>query len=933
MSQILIIHNALDQHENEMIHSESVLKKFLEIRVKHPQARIFKGHQPCAETDVTPTRDDKQAIARLLESNEDFSIVTYPGEMITAVNWIAGKLFGAVVKSFVKVPKMNNGTSTGSSNNNLSNPENKQRIKERVPYIMGAPKAIPDLFANPVRYFQNGIEVEELLLCVCENPVKLSNFKEGDTPIQEISGKSITAYGLNQSLVGLDNIFKWGDTFTEPPLVAKQNNSVNGQTCLSPNSTRAERGDFYFQYPNLIKALSDKSAGDFEAFNLNESIVIEGANFGIQDLSITGSVSIDNQAETISIQSTQTAVGFADYRKINITAMLITDPLNGQLDLAGLYDIESITYASNIYTVKLLNPTNTNANFANLTQVATTNISANLTANTANIFLDGSYIVTGIDRGNRFISIAAPSAVNPDWNRLADLTGQQTPSAWIKLRGSQSNFIGWFTTDSPLAKGLLLNFRAGNGIYQGSNAKSVTIEAEYQRVVNNVPTGQIYKQSVTLTGRKNNRDAVGASLWIDLPFTGAVRFRARRTNDNGDADDLVDETKFYLAYAYHKLDKLVYDNRVLLRARTVATLNATSQDSRQLNCIAESLVYTYRDGIKSAERVTSRNIADLAIDVALHPKIGRRTENEIDFDRIYAAVDELTSYFGSEKMAEFNYTLDSTNTSFEEILRMMGFATGCHDRRVNRKTYFDFESPESLPILLFNHRNKQPQSEVRTYNLTVDNKYDGIELTYVDSAAGWIEKTLKLPNETIKNPKKVEGTGIIYTQQAHIIGWREWNKLKFSRVIVKFGAYAESDFAFVGDNILTTDDVRLGDCTSGEIQAYSGLEIIVSQPFTFDSSKRYLIHLQMKSGFIDVIKVSQGIDEYHFLLERPPVENFVIDGQVKTVYSVTTDQKLNAQRFIVSKKSAQQIFENEITAYNFDERFYRNDKDIINHLI
>ena len=317
MSQILIIHNALDQHENEKIQSESVLKTFLEIRVKHPQARLFKGHQPSSETDVTPSRDDKQAIARLLESNEDFSIVTYPGEMITAVNWIAGKLFGAAIQSFVKIPKMNNGTSTGSSNNNLSNPENKQRIKERVPYILGAPKSIPDLFANPIRYFKDGIEVEELLLCVSENPVKLSNFKEGDTPIQEISGKSITAYGLNQSLIGSDSIFKWGDTFSEPPLVAKQNNSVNGQTLLTPNSTRSVNTDIYFQYPNLIKCLNSSTVNDFEKFNINETVIIEGANFGIADLGITGSVQIDGLAETISITSSQTSSGFASYRKIN----------------------------------------------------------------------------------------------------------------------------------------------------------------------------------------------------------------------------------------------------------------------------------------------------------------------------------------------------------------------------------------------------------------------------------------------------------------------------------------------------------------------------------------------------------------------------------------------------------------------------------------
>ncbi|MFX8227113.1 hypothetical protein ABTL27_19745, partial [Acinetobacter baumannii] len=86
------------------------------------------------------------------------------------------------------------------------------------------------------------------------------------------------------------------------------------------------------------------------------------------------------------------------------------------------------------------------------------------------------------------------------------------------------------------------------------------------------------------------------------------RFRARRTNDNGDAVDLSDETKFYTAYAYHYLSKLVYDNRVLIRQRTQATRAATAIDSRMTNCIAESLVYTYRDGIKSDTRIPSRFI-------------------------------------------------------------------------------------------------------------------------------------------------------------------------------------------------------------------------------------------------------------------------------------------------------------------------------------
>ena len=81
------------------------------------------------------------------------------------------------------------------------------------------------------------------------------------------------------------------------------------------------------------------------------------------------------------------------------------------------------------------------------------------------------------------------------------------------------------------------------------------------------------------------------------------------------------------------------------------------------------------------------------------------------------------------------------------------------------------------------------------------------------------------------------------------------------------------------------------------------------------------------------MKIAQGEDEYHFMLERPPYESLVTTGQVKTVYSITTDDRKDEQKYLVSSKKPIDIFENEITAVNFDPRFYRNDKDIVNNLI
>ena len=929
MSQICVINNSLDSTDHYFIDAENVLYEFLNIRKTHPQARIYLGN-PCPENDITPTSDNKESIERLANLKEDCYIVLHAGDIISAVNYVTAIIVGKVVELLIPMPSISlgNQSQSGSSNNNLGNIENKSRIKERIPYIIGRVKAIPDLYAPPYRHFKEGVEVEELLLCISENPVQVSNFKSGDTPIEEITGMSVSAYGHNQSLTGVDTIYKIGDDFTEAPVIAKQNASINGQTLLPPNGTRVERNDIYFVYPNQIKTLN--STNDFEEFTVSENVIIDGANYGIADIAFSGSIDLDYTAYTLSLTSASTLVDYQDYRKINITALLVTDPANGLQDLAGLYDVTSVTYVGGVYTVTLTDPASTNANWSNLTANATENISANLTANTNNIFLDGEYTITGIDTANKLMTLATPSTVNSDWNKLQDLAGQQTVAGQtIKLRGSQQNYIGWFTIDSQNATGLLLNFKALNGIYRGSKAKTVSIYVEYQQVVSGTPTGTVYNDTITLTGKANNRDSVGGSMWINLPFSGAVRFRARRSNDNGDAADLVDETKFYSAYAYHYLSKLIYDNRVLVRSRTVATQNATSQQSRQLNCIAESLVYSYVGGVKSASRIASRNIADLTIDLALHPKIGRRTESEIDFDRIYQAVSDIDTYFGSSKLTEFNYTLDNTNTSFEELMRMMSYATCSNERRVNRKIYYELEGVDNEPTILFNHRNKEPKSESRGYSFVTKN--DVVELTYVDSENGWVEKILRIPNDQIKNPKKTDGRGIVYTEQAHIVAWREWNKIKFGRILSTFKAYCESDLVFRGNCVLNADDTRPEDSMNGEIVAWSGTTIVCSQPFSVTTG--YAIHLQLKSGNIDVIPITQGADLFSYNLSRPPIESLVTAGEVKTAYTITTVSKSTNQRFLVSEKRPLDIFENELTITNFDERFYRNDKDIINAII
>lgn len=145
-----------------------------------------------------------------------------------------------------------------------------------------------------------------------------------------------------------------------------------------------------------------------------------------------------------------------------------------------------------------------------------------------------------------------------------------------------------------------------------------------------------------------------------------------------------------------------------------------------------------------------------------------------------------------------------------------------------------------------------------------------------------------------------------------------------------------------GDPVAVVDDTRLaptffGDPSqailSGEVLAWNGLNITGSQPCKLSTEHSFVIHLQLKSGYIDIIPVTQGQTDFDFILSRPPVEALVTEGEVKTVYSLSTDDRQDDDLFLITTKRRAGIFENELTLVNLDERYYQNDSDIKNNLI
>ncbi|WP_432709385.1 hypothetical protein, partial [Pedobacter sp.] len=85
MSRLRILKNPLNGGEEVLhIRTDKVLETFIEVKKKHPQARIYL--QPaCQQNDVTPANKFDEANLVLLSKKHDFDIVCGAGEVATII--------------------------------------------------------------------------------------------------------------------------------------------------------------------------------------------------------------------------------------------------------------------------------------------------------------------------------------------------------------------------------------------------------------------------------------------------------------------------------------------------------------------------------------------------------------------------------------------------------------------------------------------------------------------------------------------------------------------------------------------------------------------------------------------------------------------------------------------------------------------------------
>ena len=557
-------------------------------------------------------------------------------------------------------------------------------------------------------------------------------------------------------------------------------------------------------------------------------------------------------------------------------------------------------------------------------------------------YLDGTYTIGTVDQYS--LTLSDYDAVRPnDWRRLQSLNGNRTQDsdAILSGEGGAAPFVGSFVIqqDGGIDR-LIFNFVALNGLYADNGSRkqnlSITLDIEINYKLTETADARAPEHvQVTLTG--NGQQTIGKTVTheldpVEVNFYSVNVARLTGT-DHGFSGSVVDEVKWSALYSAQPFPRHVFDDITVVRSRTIATAGALSVKERKLNCLVTRKLQSYRSGLPGPVFVPTNNAADILVNMALDPRIGRRTVNELDIVGIYQTIDAVADYFGTPWATEFCDTLDDNNLSFEETVAIVADAVFCNAYRMNNQLHTQFERINDNSKVLFNHRNKAPRSETRTMNFGIENDYDGVEYEWINPDDD-SKSTIYVPHSNLINPKKITGRGVRNNVQAHFAAHRAWNKLKYQSETVRFTAYGEADLVTLRDRILVADNTRTG-TQDGEIENLTGLVAATSQPVNFEPGKSYTIHLQLKDGSVDSMPVTAGSDEYHVSLGRAPLQPLVFDDMyvAKTAYMVSANDDARQTAFLVVSKSPQAKFVTEIEAVNYDPRYYQNDNDFINGLV
>jgi len=918
-------------------------------------ARIY-HNQVSDDSDVTPTCETE--VNRLGDLDGSFYVIIYPAGLPTILYAvIALVVVSALVMKKPALPTIRN-TQNQSPNNELSERTNKPRPNARIPDIYGTVRSTPDLIALPYKIFINNQEVEYAYMCIGRGYYEVPELEVRDdtTRCVDIAGTSVEIYSAFTSPnSGDEPQLRIGSAIATPILNTVRFNAVTGQVLRAPND-QFLRGtsNIRFSTPNEIQLKPGVELDFTDKFASGDSLTISNSaeyeNYNTETKTI---VAFSAGYFRFEIPSGTLPTIYEAGKECVLIGALFTvrdddSFLTDSYDLSGSYEILSISletatitpdvgspYTQNYCRIDLASPSSINPKWAEADGVTATSTAIRVPDGAELYNLGGTYDILSVS--SSLITLSNPSAINADWGIITT-----TPYISPTLSTTGSKWIGPFVLDKTDLSQVFANFVALNGLYKddGANQLRFDVICEIELTPINADgssRGSAELFQTTIEGSATFRTTVAKTLKASPTFTGRCKMRGRRVtlSDLAFSGSIVDEIKWRDVYSVSPVTQTDFGNVTTVQSVSYATTGALSLKERKLNMLVTRQIPLRIVGSTFTETVHStNNAAEIISAICLDRYIGNRQGYEINFDSIYNSVSEIVSYFGSSKAAEFCYTFDTANLSFQETIKSIADSIFCTAYRRGNVINLSFEKETEDSTLLFNHRNKTPGSETRTVSFGNHLDYDGVSYQYIDPEDD-AQVTIYIPEDrSAVNPNDIESIGVRNKLQAYFQAWRVWNKIKFQNTLTEFTATQEADLLVTNDRILVADNTR-PDTQDGEVISQNALELKLSQNVDLTKYAEYVVFLQLYDGSLDSIPVVQGSAPNRIVLSRAPRLSLALDDDLyaRTTYILVGNTEPRENAFLVSEKDPQSNFVSVIRAINYDARYYSNDSDFSTGII
>ena len=839
-----------------------------------------------------------------------------------------------------------------SPNNGLSSRTNQERINGRIPEIVGQVRSTPDLLAVPYYEFVQHREVEVSYMAIGRGSydIPANQVRDGTTRAQEIPGMAVAIYGPNTSPNSGAPQLTIGDAINRPVLRTQRLEAVNGQVLQPADTGSVVNRPIVYTYPNIV-TVQDPDIDLTERFIAGDSVTITGA----AQFEGTFSYSPPNNAPIVA------AYAGADTFEIRVSGNVSLDWLAGHVvtlsdarftytvsgggdggddaeyavDLGGIYEIASSVFAGGQTVINLGRAQDVNDRWRNLlNQNTTAQGYPTLTRQSGAVQFDlsGTYVINTLTSSG--LTLNAPSEVNAAWEVMQQNYGGQSRPLNSSMRTTGNRWVGWFTISAtePIDQ-LIANFIATNGLYRdnGRQQYRVNVRVRLEAIAvdeNGNQISDLFAWEDDVVGSATSRSVRANTFRVSMGVASMNwKVRARRITASIDEVGVVDEIKWRDVYGAARVSDPHFGDITTAQVVTLATDGALAVKERKFNLLVTRRLPRWLGGSSfTTELFGTKNAADILCALSLDPRVGNRSPEEIDFQNLYDTVSDIQQYFGFGEAADFSYTFDDSNMSFEETVYAIASAIGCTAYRQGSRLRLFFERENPNSSLLFNHRNKVPGSETRTVEFGAKQEnYDGVEYQYINPRDDG-PATYYIPaDRSAVNPKVIESAGVRDPRQAEIHAWRAWNKIRYQHTTVEFTGLREASPLILNSRISVADNTRSG-AMDGEIRGVDGLEVYLSQ--RIDWAAGMVMELQNDDGQTEIIPVTRGRSDRHALLSRAPRTpiNFDTTEYVRTVFAVATGER-SPEPFLVTEKGEQdQDGTIPITAINYDARYYEHDK-------